>query len=98
MEANMQKWEYLDFFMNGSDFAVISSNGEYFTDDYYKAIDPEGYRGKLKTDVWTSGMGKSKFLLTILDKLGADGWEAVGNISAGTAPSTYLLLKRPTNK
>jgi len=95
-EANVQKWEYLELYFDNDEFTVVSSQGQYFTDEDYKSIDPKGQRSKEQNQLWRSGMGRTRFLLTLLDKLGSEGWEAVGNINTSHFTDIYLLLKRPS--
>lgn len=90
----MQKWEYLQIYSDGFSFAVVDSQGHYLKDEDYKAIDPKGKRDN--EGLWRVNMARTVFLIAMLNKLGSEGWEAVGNVNAGRHPDMYLLLKRPT--
>ena len=92
----MTRWEYLQVYVDGDLFLVASSQGEYLADDDYKSIDPTGKRVvEDRQSLWKSGMGRTRFKLILLNKLGAEGWEAVGNINTGQFYDVFLLLKRP---
>ncbi len=91
-----KKWEYLQVDRLGNDYNVYSSMGEYLKEDYYKSVDP-----KASWDQW-AGRWKIKvdpeiFVMTILNKLGAEGWEVVSMRSTGgaTVDNAHILLKRP---
>jgi hypothetical protein len=91
----MQKWEYIELYIDGDKFAVSSPQGQYLTDEDYKLLDPKGQRYKANTSLWKSGMGTSGLLLVLLDKLGSEGWEAIGNVNTGQYSDILLILKRP---
>jgi len=91
----VQKWEYLHVYIESDNFLVIDSRGQYLKDEDYKAIDPKGNRTESK--MWGAGMANTKFLVVLLNKLGSEGWEAVGNVNAGHYSDVYLLLKRPAD-
>ena len=92
MEARMQEWEYLQVHFVDNSFDILSANGQYFADEDYKAIDSHGKRNR---GHWEVGMDTKTFLLKILDKLGSEGWEAIGNVAGGYYRDVSLLLKRP---
>lgn len=94
----MQEWEYLEVYIDGGEFSVVSSQGQYLTDEDYKSLDPKGQRRGQDNQSWYSGMGRTRFLLVLLNRLGTEGWEAIGNINSGRFGDIFLLLKRPVNK
>jgi hypothetical protein len=94
----MQEWEYLEVYIDHDEFTVVSSQGQYLADEDYKSLDPKGQRSKQNNQLWKSGMGRTRFLLVLLNKLGTEGWEAIGNINSGDLHDIFLLLKRPVNK
>lgn len=99
----MQQWEYLQIEIWRTigkyepRFTVRTAEGEYFTDVEYATLDPKGHRAKdrdYEHSGWAPGMARSDFLLTVLRRLGSEGWDAVGNTEAGQYTSVNLLLKR----
>ena len=91
----MQRWEYLNIYVDRGDFAVVSSQGHYFGDEDYKEIDPKGRRAPDK--MWRPDIPQTRFLVGLLNKLGSEGWEAVGNVNSGQLRETFLLIKRPVS-
>ncbi len=93
MENRLQKWEYIEVFNSKNEFGVIGVEGEYFSDEFYRSIDPRGRREKERG--WIAGIGSMFFLMRLLAALGKEGWEAVGDIADGSYQIVELLLKRP---
>jgi hypothetical protein len=91
----MQKWEYLNIYSERGDFVVGNSQGEYFGDEDYKEIDPKGRRAP--GEMWRPDIPRTRFLVGLLNKLGSEGWEAVGNVNSGQLLGIYLILKRPAS-
>ncbi len=93
MDDRMQKWEYIEVFNSKTEFAVIGANGEYYSDEFYRSIDPKGRREEGRG--WIAASGGMFFLLRLLAALGQEGWEAVGSIADGSYQLVELLFKRP---
>ncbi len=93
MENRLQKWEYIEVFNSKNEFTVIGAEGEYFSDDFYRSIDPKGRREKGRG--WMADVGSMFFLMRLLAALGQEGWEGVGNFADGTYQLVELLFKRP---
>jgi hypothetical protein len=94
----MQEWEYLEVYIDDDEFTVVSSQGQYLTDEDYKSLDSKGQRNGQNNQLWKSGMGRTRFLLVLLNRLGTERWEAIGNINSGDFHDIFLLLKRPVSK
>jgi hypothetical protein len=90
----MTEWEYIQIYIGNNEFAISSAQGAFFTDDEYKSIDPKGH---MFEGVWKSGMEETRLMLTPLNKLGAEGWEAVESLYASRV-TAHLLPKRPLSK
>ena len=87
----MQTWEYLIIYMGDNPekkyeprFNVRSSVGAYLDENEYKSIDPKGKKvAQHEKWYWAPGMTSTEFLIVLLKKLGAEGWEMIGNIQSG---------------
>ncbi len=100
----MQKWEYMQLHKwgQGEWIAVQTAEGPA-NEELYRDIDPKGKIDSIVVSMGASltgwkiskDMGKTRFLLLLLNKLGQQGWELVGNIdTAGNTAKWALILKR----
>jgi len=93
----VQKWEYLQVYVDDDEFAVTSADGAYLTEVDFRSLDPDGKMKDEKQSLWKAGMGRTRFKLKLLTRLGSEGWEAVGNINTGQYYDIFILMKRPTH-
>ncbi len=95
----MKTWEYIQVHVSRNKFSVTSPQGPYLTEQQFKSIDSKGKKVvEDKQWSWQAGTGNPRFLLTLLNALGSDGWELVGDVHGCEPPDLCLILKRRIEK